>query len=229
MSEISASYQPQKDVLNQQIGTLDPQLQAETQGLDAAKTDAFNQITDQSNRRGLLFSGIPLAEQAQYTGANYLPAVANLKSKYAQQRFNLQNALAGLDQDAYKTALGQFNSEQSAASGGSGSASPSFGLGSLGTTSPNVLGDQTTLRQQWQKEAAAGDWHAQVALNYAGDNGRYDGPVNNQNELNILKQMGIKGNYYLRPQNTPQAGPQINSPSGSAPSLVNQLKSAFNF
>lgn len=135
LQQISASYQPQKDVINQQVAKLDPQMQAEQKGLDAAKTDAFQQITDQSNRRGLLFSGIPLGEQAQYTGANYLPAVANLHSKYAQQKFNLQNALAQIDASAYKDAYGLYNQQLAAdaaraGSAGAGGFSPSFGGGS---------------------------------------------------------------------------------------------------
>lgn len=142
LQEISSSYNPQRDVINSQIGSLDPQMQGEQQGLDAAKTDAFQQITDQSNRRGLLFSGIPISEQASYTGANYLPAVANLKAKYAQQKFNLQNALAQIDTSAYKDAYGLYEQElnrdaaSSGGGGGAGGASPSFGLG-------NVLGAQS--------------------------------------------------------------------------------------
>lgn len=148
LKEISASYNPQRDVLNKQIGTLDPQMQAEQTGLESAKRDAFQQITDQSNRRGLLFSGIPISEQAGYTGSSFLPAVANLKAKYAQQRFNLQDALAGLDTSAYKDAYGVYEQELSrdaaAARAGGGGASPSFGGASVlgaetsGASAPNV-------------------------------------------------------------------------------------------
>lgn len=66
-----------------------------------------------------------------------------------------------------------------------------------------------SLRQQWQREANQGDWNAQVGLNYAGDDGRYDGVVNSQSEYNILKNMGIKGNYYVAKNVTPKAGGSI--------------------
>jgi len=211
-------------------------MQAENQGLEAAKTDAFKQITDQSNRRGLLYSGVPIAEQAQYTGASFLPAVANLKAKYAQQKFNLQNALAGLDTEALKTSYGIYNDEltrDQAARAGAGGAAPSFGAGFGGG---GTLADTTTtpnLRAIWQKEAQAGDWNAQVALNYAGNDGRYDGPVNSQNELNILKNMGIKGNYYLRKAaaapSAPSLSQQANQQVRGGSSLVNQLRNAFSF
>jgi len=106
LTELNAVYDPQKQNYNQQIQSLDPAMQAEEKGLSAAKEDAFSQITAGANRRGLLFSGIPIEEQARYTGSQYLPSVANLKSRYATQRFNLQDALAKVTADQYNTAYG---------------------------------------------------------------------------------------------------------------------------
>jgi hypothetical protein len=214
ITELNSVYNPQRDVYNQQLGTLDPQLEAEQQGLQAQKQDSFQQITDQANRRGMFYSGLPIAEEQKYVGQQYLPAIANLRGKYANQRFGLQETLAKLTSDQYNQASGlrqgeldreeaqrQFDAQLAAkaaadrAAGASG-ASPTYQP--TITPAPKVLGAQTTLRQQWQKEANAGDWNAQVALNYAGDNGRYDGPVNSQDEYNRLKSMGITGNYYVR-------------------------------
>lgn len=138
ITELNSVYQPQKDIYNQQIGQLDPQMQAEQSGLEAQKQDSFGQITAGANRRGLLFSGIPLAEQASYVGQSFLPAVANLKAKYAQQRFNLQDAIAKITQDQYlkgqdiyQTELNRDLAEQEAAraraGGGGGGAGTSFG------------------------------------------------------------------------------------------------------
>jgi hypothetical protein len=183
---------------------------AETKGLEAAKNDAFGQITDQANRRGLFYSGIPIAEEQKYTGATFLPAVANLYSRYRQQRFNLQDALAKLTseqylrgQDIYQTELNRDAALRgSLRASGAGSASPLFGgrggdhVGGGG--GGQTLGASTTLRQQWQQEANAGDWNAQTLLNYVGDNNRFDGPVNSQSEYNILKQHGVIGNFYVR-------------------------------
>lgn len=127
-------------------------MQAEEQGLNQAKTDAFQGITDQANRRGLFYSGVPIAEQAKYTGATFLPAVANLRSRYAQQKFDLTNALNKVTTDQYTQAYGvrqheldleeqqrEFDRKMAAqaaadaanraASGGAGVASPSFGYG----------------------------------------------------------------------------------------------------
>lgn len=147
LSELDTVYNPQKESYQGQIAALDPQQNAEMQGLDAAKTDAFQQITDTANRRGLFYSGIPVGEQQRYTGANYLPAVANLKGRYAQQRFSLQDAISNLTKDQYNKAYdiqGQESAAEAAraaaGAGGSGGFAPSFGLGGNMGANGQVLG-----------------------------------------------------------------------------------------
>ena len=225
LSELNNVYNPQRDVIRQQQEAIDPALQAEEKGLNFAKNDAFQQITDQANRRGLFYSGIPVAEEQKYTGGTFLPALANLRSKYQQQRFNLSDALNKIQADQYNQAYGIYQKEVAAdeearrwneqlaaqeraarasgggggASGGGGGASPSFGGPVLGeSTGIPSQQPRLSLRQAWQQQAKAGDWTAQVALNYAGDDGRFDGPVNSQAEYDVLKRLGIQGNYYVR-------------------------------
>lgn len=106
MKESDSYYQPKKDLYNQQLSQTDPQQQAEVQGLQQQQQDSFSQIRDQAQRRGLFFSGIPLAEQAKYTATQFLPAVANLQGKYRQQRFGLENALTDLGSQQYSDAMG---------------------------------------------------------------------------------------------------------------------------
>lgn len=151
LSELNNVYDPQRQVVKQQQDAIDPALQAETKGLEYAKNDAFSQITNQANRRGMFYSGIPIAEEQRYTGGTYLPALANLQGKYAQQRFNLQDTLNKIQQDQYGQAYGirqkeldteeqqrqfdaQLAAQREAASraAGAGMASPSFGLGGRG-------------------------------------------------------------------------------------------------
>lgn len=145
LRELDTVYNPQRDTINKSITALDPAQEAEQKGLEAAKTDAFSQITDQANRRGLFYSGIPVAEEQRYTGASFLPAVANLRSRYAQQRFNLQDALSKITENQYMKAYGirqgEMDSEAAeraaAARGGGGDGfSPSLG------GAPSVLGEQ---------------------------------------------------------------------------------------
>lgn len=226
MAELNSVYNPQRDVYNKQLQALPGQQQAQMKGLEAAKQDSFQDITTQANRRGVAFGGIPLEEQGRYLGSSYLPAVANLKNRFEQNRFTLQGALQELAakqrMDAYGIRdyeLAQDARAAEAARAASGGSGGGFGLSGLlgGGGSDLTTGGQApqlSLRQQWQQEANAGDWNAQVALNYAGDDGRYDGVVNSQAEYDILKNMGIQGNYYVAKKkvNAPSA------PSGSVPS-----------
>lgn len=141
LTELNSVYSPQKDVYNAQLAQIDPQQTAEMQGLDQTKTNAFSDITDQANRRGLLFSGIPINEEAKYTGGTYLPAVANLKGRYAQQKFNLQDALAKINQDQYLKGQSIYQSEVDRDTAAAAGASPT-----LGGTGGQVLGDSTSIR-----------------------------------------------------------------------------------
>lgn len=155
--ELNSVYDPQRDVYKQQIGTLDPLLASEEQGLQAQKKDEFEQITNRANRRGLFYSGIPVAEEQRYIGSSFLPAVANLKGKYATQRFNLQDAIAKITESqqlkAYDVRQNELNLEEeqrqfnarlaaeeaarrASASAGAGSASPSLGFRSGASTTP---------------------------------------------------------------------------------------------
>jgi hypothetical protein len=149
MSELGSVYDPQRQLVKQQQEAIDPAMQAQEAGLMAAKTDAFQSINEGANRRGLFYSGVPLAEQAKYTGSTFLPAVANLRSKYQQQRFNLQDALNQIQKEQSSQAYGirqkeldteeqrrqfdaQLAAQRSAAGGGGGGFSPSFGGGAGG-------------------------------------------------------------------------------------------------
>jgi hypothetical protein len=148
MSELGSVYDPQRQLVKQQQEAIDPAMQAQEAGLMAAKNDAFQSINEGANRRGLFYSGVPLAEQAKYTGSTFLPAVANLRSKYQQQRFNLQDALNQIQKEQSGQAYGirqkeldteeqrrqfdaQLAAQRAAASGGGGGFSPSFGGGGI--------------------------------------------------------------------------------------------------
>lgn len=146
LSDLNNVYNPQRDVIKQQQASLDPMMEAENKGLDAAKQDAFSQITDQSNRRGLFYSGIPVAEEQKYTGATYLPAVANLRSKYAQQRFNLQDSLNNIDLEQRKYGQSLYDSEVNQDLARQQAAATRAAAG--GGWSPNINNNKTLLNTQ---------------------------------------------------------------------------------
>lgn len=242
MTELNATYNPQRErsqkFYDQGIEALAPQEQADTSGLEVAKNNAFQSINTGANRRGMFFSGIPLAEQAQYVGENYLPSIAGLKNRYAGIRGNLYQTLASQlgDIDVKQREFGQgiYNSEVQAdiereriaaaerqaaadraasAGSGGGGIGAAFG-GTSNRTSATNGQPQLTRRQVWQNEANAGDWNAQVALNYLDDNGRYDGPVNSLDEYNRLKSLGAQGNFFYAPPPKSGSGLKITSGSG---------------
>lgn len=75
-SSLGAAYDPQvKTIQASEV----PALSA----LDQAKVNAFRDITNAANAKGMLFSGFTPDQEATYTGTKYLPAVANLKTSIA--------------------------------------------------------------------------------------------------------------------------------------------------
>lgn len=113
MQSLAGAYNPQRDLVNQQIGALPGQQAADQAGLDTAKTNAFGGIVNSANARGVVYSGAPIDEQNKYVGEKYLPAVANLKSTYADRGTKLQSTLLGINDTQRKEAQG-IQSAQSA-------------------------------------------------------------------------------------------------------------------
>lgn len=71
------------------------------------------------------------------------------------------------------------------------------GAASAGVGGVNVSPNETP-RQFYQRLATAGNKDAQVAVKYAGDDNRYDGPVASAGEYNALKAAGVQGNFYTK-------------------------------
>lgn len=267
LQELNSVYDPQRTSYKKQISALDPQQDSELKGLDASKQDAFQEITDTANRRGLFYSGIPVAEQQRYTGANYLPAVANLKNRYAQQRFSLQDAISNLTKEQYDKAYGIQSDEANreaqlaaARASGGGGFSPSFGGGS--DAGGRVLGAQggyqlsqrngggfnfvgpngqaisaaqysqslgIPFRSLLQQMANAGDGGARAALELVGnDYGFNRGKVSSQQQLNLLRALGVNtGGYALPSRATPRPS-QTRANTGGSLNLSRYLTSAFS-
>lgn len=112
LANVTAQSDPQRKVILNQIADLPNQQTAAEQGLAAQKDQAYQDILSGARQRGLGFSGIPLAEQAKYNATNYAPAVANLKSTYANQQGSLENALANIGSSNYATANDVFNQDR---------------------------------------------------------------------------------------------------------------------
>ena len=93
------------------MDALPGQAEAEVAGLDAKLQGANANILAGARRRGLGFSGIPVAEQAQYAASEYAPAVARTREGARNQAMSLQEALLGLDREKRTQAEGIYNNE----------------------------------------------------------------------------------------------------------------------
>ena len=92
-AELNAAYQPQADIVNQQIAALPQYYGEQQQALDVARQNAYRDILGGASARGMAYSGMPIAEQTRYMGTKYLPALAGLAQQQSQQRASLQSAL----------------------------------------------------------------------------------------------------------------------------------------
>lgn len=112
LADITAKSDPQRKIVLNQIAALPTQQAADEAGLEAKKTQAFDEILGGARQRGLGFSGIPLGEQAKYAATDYAPAVANLKAGYGARKATLESALADVGRSDYTTAYDIFNQDR---------------------------------------------------------------------------------------------------------------------
>lgn len=111
---LGTQYQPQVDLVNSQIAQLAPQQEAEQASLDQAKVNAFKDITNSANSKGVLFSGVPIDQQSTYVGTKYLPAVANLKTSFNNTKNTLLGQINTLSANRQKQAQDSVSSYQAA-------------------------------------------------------------------------------------------------------------------
>lgn len=109
LKELDASYNPQRQSINERIAALPAQAEAEIAGLKGQQTQAFDSILSGARSRGLGFSGIPLGEQATYTSSQFLPAVARVRQSQNENQRSLSDALnsVSLDQNKYAQSIRQ--------------------------------------------------------------------------------------------------------------------------
>lgn len=111
---LGAVYDPQVSSVNTQIADLPRQQQAVQASLDQAKVNAFKDITAGSNARGVLFSGVPVDQQATYVGTKYLPAVANNVTSFNNTKTTLLDKINAINAQRASQAQGIVSSAQTA-------------------------------------------------------------------------------------------------------------------
>lgn len=93
LKSLDSTYAPQSKLVQEQIASLTPYYAAQQQGLEATQKQSFADIANQAQSRGVLYSGVPIAEQSQYTAQKFLPAMAGLKQEESQGRLSLMQSL----------------------------------------------------------------------------------------------------------------------------------------
>lgn len=96
----------------EQLGLVQQKASADAKGLEQGKINAFRGITNQAQAAGNTFSGIPIGEQARYTGEHYLPALANLKINAQNENIRIRDIMAQINKDAYMQAFGTNQKQQ---------------------------------------------------------------------------------------------------------------------
>lgn len=108
IGELNSVYNPQIEQVNKQLAELPAYYQAQTEGLNVAKDNAFRDITGAASARGIVYSGMPIQEQTRYTGEKYLPALAQLQQQKNEKTYGFQSQLT----DIYGKRLSQAQALQ---------------------------------------------------------------------------------------------------------------------
>lgn len=218
LAEVSAKSDPQRKIVLDQVASLPTQQAADEASLEAKRAQANEDIITAARRRGtgIALGGIPLGEQNKYAQTEYAPAVANLKAGYNTRRGTLESALADIGRSDYMGAQDifdrdrtfyeqqrQFNEQIAAQQRAAAAARAIPTLGGVGGNGGGRVQPEKTyignddFRGRLAYEANKGNADARLALKYAGNDGRYDGPVTSPAEFAALRNIGVIGNYYI--------------------------------
>lgn len=105
INEQNTALTPQYDLIDADITANSNAGVAQEKGLVAKKDQAFGQITQASQDKGMFFSGFSPDEEAKYTAGTYLPALAQLQATIAGTRSQLLGKKAELGKSAFDTAF----------------------------------------------------------------------------------------------------------------------------
>jgi len=99
-------YNPQSQFIESQIEQLPQYYGAQKASIEQAKTNAFRDIGDTAQKRGMFFSGFQPAENARYLGEKYLPGLMEVDNQMNRERQGLLGQIVGLNADRGQQMLG---------------------------------------------------------------------------------------------------------------------------
>jgi hypothetical protein len=94
--QLAEVYDPQEQFIQQQKAALPGMFEGQRSSLEQAKVNAFRDIGNTAQRRGMFFSGFQPAEQARYIGERFLPGMQDITARQEQARLGLLEQLIGL-------------------------------------------------------------------------------------------------------------------------------------
>jgi hypothetical protein len=115
LAELNPLYDPQRQAIKQNIDYAQQGETALLQQQDALKTQAFGDIAQTAQDRGMYFSGFQPDQQAQYLGTTYLPTVAKIRNDTQQRVTGLNTDLSNLEAGVRKSAMDTQQGQQEAA------------------------------------------------------------------------------------------------------------------
>ena len=96
-ANLASVYDPQRAAIQEQLNALPTQYEPQKAALEQAKINAFRDIGQTAQSRGVSFSGFTPSESARYVGEKYLPALAALGQQQEATRNKLQGALIDIN------------------------------------------------------------------------------------------------------------------------------------
>lgn len=112
-------YKPQTDFYNKQIKELPGVFNMQRSQADQARVNAFRQIEQTANSRGMFFSGQPIQKQLEYNFGTFDPTMARINSEQQNKKSQLEQALISLGMQKNSQARSwvdsQIKAEQKAA------------------------------------------------------------------------------------------------------------------
>ena len=202
-ASLAGIYDPQIIAAQQRMNALPGEFQAGKSALQQAKINAFRDIANNANEKGVLFSGFKPAEEARYTGEKFLPALADLGREQRDRKFSLVDTINKIASERGKLALDlsqteedreekkrQFDAElalaaKSGGGGGSAADEQKVYLKGIGIISDSKNVNEAVSRLQ-QAGLNPGDWSQEINLKLQASKG-YQLARQSRNPLSFLK------------------------------------------
>lgn len=108
-AQLDTIYNPQTQFIQSQIDLLPTYYNPQKEALKQAKVNAFRDIGNEAQSRGMFFSGFQPHEQARYLGEKYLPALAGYDIEMQKERQGLLGQIVGLNADRGQQMLGYYD------------------------------------------------------------------------------------------------------------------------